>query len=70
MTSAVDRAAAAVALGAELGDEERDRLASVARTTAAPKLRVVLEKTEAEETKLAEMLQELEKGEPKKKLRA
>jgi hypothetical protein len=67
---AVDRAAAAIALGPSLGDDERERLASVARTTAAPKLRVVLEKSEADDKELAEMLEELEAAEPEKKMRA
>ncbi len=41
---AADRAAAAVALGADLDEEIRDRLRSAAAATAAPRLRVAIEK--------------------------
>src|SRR5262249_28225525 len=41
---AIDRAAAAVALGADLDEDGRRRLADAAHATAAPKLRVAIEK--------------------------
>jgi hypothetical protein len=61
---AVDRAAAAVALGSDLDDESRARLRSAAEATAAPRLRIAIEKAargegEAElEAALAEIEQE------------
>ncbi len=57
----IERAAAAVALGKDLTNDERKRLERAARATAAPKLRVVLEKAgEADEDELASELEELE----------
>jgi hypothetical protein len=65
----VERAAAAVALGKELADAERERLARAAKTSAVPKLRVVLENVaDAEEEELAAQLAELE-GKAKKQRR-
>jgi hypothetical protein len=39
-----DRAAAAIALGADLDDEGRARLGAIAQATAAPRLRIAIEK--------------------------
>lgn len=65
----LERAAAAVALGKDLGAEERRRLERAARATAAPKLRVVLETAaDAEDEQLAEHLEALERP-PKKQAR-
>jgi len=50
-----------VALGKTLPATERIRLAEVASTVAAPKLRVVLERSaDAEDQELAAMLEKLE----------
>jgi hypothetical protein len=58
----LERAAAAIALGKDLSDPERERLRHVAKAAAAPKLRVVLEKAcEVEDDELAEELSHLEK---------
>jgi len=57
------RASAAVALASRGSDEDRQRVRSAAKQVAAPKLRLVLEKTAAEETtdaELCEALAELE----------
>jgi hypothetical protein len=48
--SASDRAAAAVALGADLDDDARARLRSAAEATAAPKLRIAIEKAAGDDT--------------------
>jgi hypothetical protein len=59
---AMMRAAAAVALSPALGESDKVRLAEVAKTTAAPKLRVALERaaTEASDEEMEEALRELE----------
>lgn len=68
-TDALERAAAVVALGPDLGDAERQRLARVAKVVAAPKLRVVIEQgPDAEEEDLARMLEEVEVAAPKTRL--
>lgn len=57
----LERAAAALALGRDLGDVDRARLARVANATAAPKLRVLLERAEiAEDEELAGRLRTLQ----------
>ena len=57
----LDRGAAAVALGKTLPPPERKRLAEVAKSVAAPQLRVVLERSvEAEDDELAAILEKLE----------
>ncbi|MGE0785051.1 MAG: hypothetical protein AB7S26_05130 [Sandaracinaceae bacterium] len=57
------RAAAVVALGTDLTDTDRQRLARAAKVVAAPKLRVVLEDgPDASEEEVAEMLEEVEAG--------
>lgn len=63
----LERAAAAIALGKELAEPERARLARAAKASAVPKLRVVLENVaDAEDDELAEQLMALE-GEKRKK---
>jgi len=61
----VDRAAAAVALGRDLDDEGRVRLRSAAEATAAPRLRVALEKAAGAEgdAELEAALADIEEGE-------
>jgi hypothetical protein len=62
-SAAADRAAAAVALGGDLDDDGRARLRSAALATAAPKLRVAIEKAAAggdDEAELSAALAELE----------
>ena len=58
------RAAAAVALAPSLDQGGRVRLAEVAKTTAAPKLRVALERaaSDASEEEIEEALREIERG--------
>lgn len=57
-----DRAAAAIALRGELGEDGRARLTAAARSTAGPKLRVALEAAadDTEEAELARALLEIE----------
>lgn len=63
----LERAAATVALGAGLQNADRERLARVAKRTAAPKLRVVLETApDVEEEELVELLREVSETEKKK----
>ncbi|MFO0760280.1 MAG: hypothetical protein U0359_27610 [Byssovorax sp.] len=59
---AADRAAAAVALGRDLDDEGKVRLRSAASATAAPKLRIAIEKAagDADDEALREALAALE----------
>jgi hypothetical protein len=58
----IHRAAAALALGRGLGDADRERLERAAKTTVAPKLRVVLERAAiADDEELAQRLQTLER---------
>jgi hypothetical protein len=60
----ITRAAAAIALGRNLSEVDRERLARAQKTIAAPKLRVVLDRApEADDEALAELLEKLE---PKK----
>lgn len=57
----LDRAAAAVALREQLGPDERRRIATAARATAAPRLRIALERSlDDDEPALLEALAELE----------
>jgi hypothetical protein len=64
----VERAAAAVALGKDLGEADRARLARAAKATAAPKLRVVLDQVaDADDAQLAEQLASLEGSKAKSK---
>jgi hypothetical protein len=60
--AALARAAAAVALGAELDEETQSRLRTAAEATAAPKLRVAIEKaaTGAEDGDIEEALRDVE----------
>jgi hypothetical protein len=62
-----DRAAAAVALGGDLDDDGRARLKAVAEATAAPRLRIAIEKaaTEPDGAALEEALAALEVDEEK-----
>lgn len=59
---AIQRAAAAIALAPSLGDSDKERLADLAKTTAAPKLRIALERVaeEATDEEVEEALKELE----------
>ncbi len=59
---AIERAAAAIALAPSLGESDKERLADLAKTTAAPKLRVALERVaeEATDEEVEEALKELE----------
>ena len=59
---AIERAAAAIALAPSLGDADKERLGELAKTTAAPKLRVALERVaeEATDEEVEEALKELE----------
>jgi hypothetical protein len=58
----IDRAAAALALGRELGEGERVRLTRAARATVAPELREALERAAiAEDDKVVQRLRALER---------
>jgi hypothetical protein len=59
---AIERAAAAIALAPSLGETDKERLADLAKTTVAPKLRVALERVaeEATDDEVEEALKELE----------
>lgn len=58
----IDRAAAALALGRELGEAERDRLTRAARATVAPELREALERAAiAEDDEVVQRLRALER---------
>lgn len=59
---AIERAAAAIALAPSLGESDKERLGDLAKTTAAPKLRVALERVaeEATDEEMEEALKELE----------
>ena len=59
---AMNRAAAAIALAPSLGESDKERLGDLAKTTAAPKLRVALERVaeEATDEEMEEALKELE----------
>jgi len=59
---AIQRAAAAIALAPSLGEADKERLGDLAKTTAAPKLRVALERVaeEATDAEMEEALKELE----------
>lgn len=59
---AIERAAAAIALAPSLGETDKERLGDLAKTTAAPKLRVALERVAEEATneEMEEALKELE----------
>jgi hypothetical protein len=66
-----DRAAAAVALGGELDDQGRTRLKAVAAATAAPRLRIAIEKAaEPDLAAVEEALAALEGEEEKARARA
>ena len=67
----LERAAAAVALGAQVQPAARDRLARAAKSTAAPKLRVALDviATGEKEESIAEVLEALEVKAEKKSRR-
>ncbi len=63
----VTRAAAAIALGKDLSEAERARLARAQKTIAAPKLRVVLDQApDADDEALAELLEQLEPSEKRR----
>lgn len=59
---AIERAAAAIALAPSLGDADKERLGDLAKTTAAPKLRIALERVaeDAPDEDVEEALKELE----------
>jgi hypothetical protein len=59
---AIERAAAAIALAPSMGDTDKERLGDLAKTTAAPKLRIALERVaeEATDEEMEEALKELE----------
>jgi len=59
---AIQRAAAAIALAPSLGEDDKERLADLAKTTAAPKLRIALERVaeDATDEEMEEALKELE----------
>jgi hypothetical protein len=58
----IKRAAAAIALAPSLGETDKERLSELAKTTAAPKLRVALERVaeDASDADVEEALKELE----------
>ena len=58
----IERAAAAIALAPSLGESDKERLGDLAKTTAAPKLRVALERVaeDASDEQVEEALRELE----------
>ena len=59
---AIKRAAAAVALAPSLAEPDKERLGELAKTTAAPKLRIALERVaeDAPDEELEEALRRLE----------